>query len=79
MSGDPMTDKPDGKRSPSLPFQIIVCAILGGVVTAIVTHTLAPALQEMIPGDLTLLGSEILVVGVAVGASIPILRRCFVK
>jgi hypothetical protein len=74
-----MTDKPDGKRRTSLPFQIILCAILGGVVTLIVTHTLARTMQEMIPADLTLLGSEILAGGVAVGASIPVIRRCLGK
>ena len=74
-----MADKLDGKRRPSLPFQIILCAILGGVVTVVVTRTLAPAIQEMIPGDLTLLGSEIFVGGVVVGASLPIIRHCFAK
>lgn len=66
-------------EKPSLPFQIVVCSILGGVVTALVVHGLAPTLQKMISGDPTLLGAECTAAGLTVGALIPIIRHCLGK
>ena len=73
-----MTDKPDGKRRPSLLFEVIVFALIGSIVAALVGHAVSPTLDQIF-GDPTILVPPALAAGATIGASIPILRRCFGK
>jgi hypothetical protein len=71
-------DKPGGKRRPSLLFEVIVYALVGGVMAAFVGHALAATLEQIF-GDPTILVPPLLAAGAVIGASIPIIRRCFGK